>query len=114
MPDPGELRKRFAIESEVRTDMGGGGSALSWRRIAQGPSEVWGKMTPARGGEQLQAMALEANTIFYIEIRWHRYVTEQHRLRDMSNGDIFNIRNAVDPDGRKQWTRIMAERGVAT
>jgi SPP1 family predicted phage head-tail adaptor len=110
MPDPGALRDRITIEREVSTDMGGGGSEVGWSQLAQ----VWAQILPARGGEQLQAAALGATTLYYITIRWRSDVTEQQRIR-LASGDLLNIRNSVDPDGgQREWLRITAEKGVAT
>lgn len=109
MPDPGDLRERVTIQREVSVDHGGGGSEISWSDLVA----VWAQVLPVRGGEQIQAMALEAQTLFNVTIRWRSDVTEQQRLRRAS-GAVLNIRNVVDPDGRRQWLRLTAEKGVAT
>jgi SPP1 family predicted phage head-tail adaptor len=109
MPDPGALRELITIQGEVRTPDGGGGVDLSWSSRCR----VWAEVLPARGGEQLEAAALGATTLFYVTIRWRSDVTEKDRIV-RADGDLLNIRNVVDPDARRQWTRITAERGVAT
>jgi SPP1 family predicted phage head-tail adaptor len=108
MPDPGALRELVTLQEEVLVDQGGGGNQVEWNSLATFEAEI----LPLAEVERLSAMRLGSETSFRIMVRYRTDVTPNRRL--VWNGDPLNVRSAVDPDGRRQWTKIVADLGVAT
>ena len=108
MPDPGQMREQVTVQSPTEVSQGGGGSSITWSDVAT----FWAEVRALRGREQIEALALEAATMYRITRRYTETITERQRLT--WKGRILNIRSVVDPDGRRQWTEILAETGVAT
>lgn len=104
----GMMRERVTIEQEVRSADGQGGFTKSWTVTAT----VWARVKPERGGEQLEAMRLEAQQMYRVTIRGGVTVTPKYRLG--WNGLKLNIRSVTNPDEKGRFLEILAEEGVRT
>lgn len=99
----GELRTRLTLEAPSRTADGGGGAAVTWTTVC----ELWARVRPVSGGESF-ALDRTAGTVGHeIVIRHRGGITPQMRFR--SDTRVFDIRAAFDPDGRRRWTRCLAQ-----
>jgi len=99
----GELRTRLTLEAPSRTGDGGGGAAVTWTNIC----ELWARVRPLSGGESF-ALDRTAGTVGHeIVVRHRDGITPQMRFR--SGTRVFDIRAVFDPDGRRRWTRCLAE-----
>lgn len=99
----GELRTRLTLEAPFRTADGGGGAAVTWTTVC----ELWARVRPVSGGESF-ALDRTAGTVGHeIVIRHRGGITPQMRFR--SGTRVFDIRAAFDPDGRRRWTRCLAQ-----
>lgn len=107
LPTIGELRHRIAIEQAVAVNDGGGGRDVSWSPLA----EVWAAMRWSDGGERIQAEAVAGRSIGEIWIRHRMDVNPAHRF--VLGTRVFDIKAAVDPDGRKRWLRCLVEERAA-
>ena len=107
----GRLRERVRIERETRTPDGGGGFTVSWLTVAV----RWAAVEPLKGLERLQAMQLEASTLYRVTLRNEGpAITGANRLIWITGGDVaLNIREAP-VTGRGELFRVLiAEAGVA-
>jgi SPP1 family predicted phage head-tail adaptor len=107
----GGLRRRLTLQEEGRVADGGGGFTLVWQNVAANPT-VWGRIVPLSGREVLQAGQLQTPVSHRILIRYRPDVTGAMRL--VLGTRVFNIRAAVNVDGRDRWLELMCEEGVAT
>lgn len=99
----GELRTRLTLEAPSRTGDGGGGAAVTWTNIC----ELWARVRPFSGSESF-ALDRTAGTVGHeIVVRHRDGITPQMRFR--SGTRVFDIRAVFDPDGRRRWTRCLAE-----
>lgn len=99
----GALRTRLTLEAPSRTGDGGGGAAVTWTSIC----ELWARVRPFSGGESF-ALDRTAGTVGHeIVVRHRDGITPQMRFR--SGTRVFDIRAVFDPDGRRRWTRCLAE-----
>ncbi len=99
----GDLRTRLTLETASRAADGGGGATVTWSTVAT----VWAAVTPS-GGAESYALDRVAGTVSHdIVIRYRGDVTPAMRFR--SGERVFDIRAAFDPDGRRRWTKCLAE-----
>ncbi|CCM76262.1 phage head closure protein [Rhizobium mesoamericanum] len=109
----GELRHKIDLQVRSLVDDGYG------NEIA-GPFEtqatVRAKFHFLRGGEEVFAGRLAGKQPAIITVRQNaatRALTPSWRIVT-SDGAEWNIRSIADPDGRRAWLEILAEKGVAT
>lgn len=102
----GKLRHRLRIESETEARDAVGGVTRSWSTVAT----VWGEVRSPRGAEELRVHTVQEVGVRVIEIRYRSDVTTHHRLVHVEAGAdaaIYNVKSAVDPDGRRR--RLLIE-----
>ncbi|PLU37995.1 hypothetical protein BMJ27_07485 [Sinorhizobium medicae] len=109
----GELRHKIELQVRTLVDDGYG------NEIA-GPFEtqatVHAKFHYLRGGEEVFAGRLAGKQPAIVTVRQNaatRALTPSWRIVT-SDGEEWNIRSITDPDGRRAWLEILAEKGVAT
>ncbi|WP_322884120.1 phage head closure protein [Sinorhizobium medicae] len=109
----GELRHKIELQVRTLVDDGYG------NEIA-GPFEtqatVHAKFHYLRGGEEVMAGRLAGKQPAIVTVRSSvatRALTTSWRILT-TDGEAWNIRSITDPDGRRAWLEILAEKGVAT
>ncbi|MCM5691431.1 phage head closure protein [Sinorhizobium meliloti] len=107
-----ELRQKIELQVRTLVDDGYG------NEIA-GPFEtqatVHAKFHFLRGGEEVMQGRLAGKQPAIVTVRSSvatRTLTTSWRI--LHNGEAWNIRSITDPDGRRAWLEILAEKGVAT
>lgn len=95
--DPGALNHRISIESIVETSDGCGGVAVSWAPVA----EVWASIRPLRQRVFEQALQQEEEQTHKITLRFRDDVSSGWRFA--SDGRIFEVISATDPDERQRY-----------
>jgi SPP1 family predicted phage head-tail adaptor len=68
------------------------------------------------GGEQVMASRLSGTQPATIRVRYSsqtKLVTSDWKAVNARNGDIWNIRSVANPDQKKMYLDILAEKGVA-
>jgi SPP1 family predicted phage head-tail adaptor len=99
----GDLRTRLTLEAPSRTSDGAGGSGIAWESV----SDVWARVTPLTGNEDLSLDRVAGTLRHEIVIRYRAGVTLEMRFRDGSR--VYDIRAAFDPDARRHWLKCIAE-----
>ena len=107
MSGAGDLRERVTIETATRTGDGAGGEVVSWTALAT----VWANVQSLSGTEVTEAERAEARGQYNVTIRFRDDVTAAMRLQ--WRGEVLNIRNVRDGDGRRRRLIMRAEGGVA-
>jgi SPP1 family predicted phage head-tail adaptor len=102
-PTIGDLSHRLRLEAVVRSADEGGGAIEAWSLIA----EVWAEVRAVRGYETFVAHGLSGRVTHEVWIRYRDDVGPN--LRFIAQGRIFDIRAALDPDGRRTWLRCLCE-----
>lgn len=109
----GELRHKIDLQVRSLVDDGYG------NQIA-GPYETQAtaraKFHFLRGGEEVMQGRLAGKQPAIITIKQNaatRALTTEWRILTR-DGEAWNIRAITDPDGRRAWHEILAEKGVAT
>ncbi|WP_192798929.1 head-tail adaptor protein [Brucella anthropi] len=105
----GQLFHSVAFDKPARRPDGQGGFS-GWDEIAT----VRANIRNLRGGETVQAARLQGRQPVVVTVRnagVTRMITTDCRMRDLRNGDIYNIRAIVVVESR-QFIEITAESGV--
>jgi len=109
----GELRYR--MDAQVRSQVDDGyGNTQAGPFATQGSFSA--KIQFLRGGETVMADRLTGKQPAIITIRssaFTRSLDTAWRLVD-SSGNAWNIRAITDPNGKRAWLEILAEKGVVT
>jgi len=100
----GRLSHRLTLETPVRTPDGGGGWALAWEAVA----EMWAAVEMSTGGERVEGGRLSGTVKARITIRYRDDVTPAMRFRN--GGQVYEILNALDMDGRRRYLACDCER----
>lgn len=99
----GELRARLVLEAPARAADDGGGSVVTWEQVAL----LWAKVSARGGTESFTHDRVAGSASHEIIMRYRSDVTPEMRLREGTR--IFDVRAAMDLDGRRQWLRCLAE-----
>ncbi len=99
----GELRTKLVLEAPSRASDGGGGADVTWQTVAT----VWAALRPLGGAESFALDRVAGRASHEITLRHRTDVTLEMRFRDGAR--VYDIRSAVDPDGRRHWLRCVAE-----
>lgn len=102
----GELRERVELQKVESVADGAGGSTRQWVTVKR----LSARVLPLNGSEQVVTDGLQPVQGFEIIARHQPAVGIDNRL--VWRGQALNIRSAVDPTGKRAWTRIIAEAGV--
>ena len=110
----GDLRERIGFFELVDLDDGYGNMSPGF---ADKPTfVVSAKVVAKLGGETVQAARLAGRHYNNVTVRAStatRSVTTAWRAKDMRSGVIYNIRDIIDPDQKRQWIEMLCEQGVA-
>lgn len=112
----GELRERVRFERRKQTgDDGYGNVQYAWLKVA-GP--MGARIEPGGGNaESVLADQLAAIGTYKITVHWSNETSgldEGDRVIDERSGAIFNIRSVTNPDERRRFLSVIADRGAAT
>lgn len=110
---PGELRTKIALQVRGEGDDGYGNTVTG---PFETQAEVWAKFQYLRGGEEVMAGRLSGKQPAIITVRQNtatRAVTTSWRILT-KDGEAWNIRAITDPENKRAWFEILAEKGVAT
>jgi len=100
---PGALRHRLTLEEVQRASDGAGGFTTSWTGIA----DLWAEMTPAGGGEGVEAGRLAGKRAYTIVLRYREGVRPAMRFR--LGARVFEILTAIDAGERHRWLHCLCE-----
>ena len=109
----GELRNK--IELQVRS-VGDDGYGNEITGPFETQATAWAKFRFLRGGEEVMAGRLAGKQPAIITVRQNaatRALTTHWRIVG-KDGEEWNIRAITDPDGKRAWLEILAEKGVVT
>ena len=107
----GRLRKRVRFQRASPSPDIGGGFAVTWGDDL----EVWADFRPQRGSEVLEAGRIAEQVSGVLQLRYSE--TAASILpgdRVLIDDEAYNIRSAIDPDGRRIRLEVVVEKGVAT
>lgn len=105
---PGELDQRIDIKREVLVSDGLGGQDERLENIATCISAHSRNLS---GSESERFDKLNATSLNMFVVRYRNDLREDDRI--FWNGESYNIRHIPSNGGRKLYTEIIAERGVA-
>lgn len=108
----GALRELLAFDERAATSDGYGNSLGEFAEVFRCAARV----RPRLGGEQVMAARLGGVQPVTITVRYDSRtaaVTPDWRARDVRSGVVYNIRSVVNPDERRRWIDMIAEKGVA-
>ena len=103
----GMLREPIEIQSQVRTDIGGGATDITYTNRA----DVRGHFKPMSGNERLYAERLDATTRNRLVIRYRTDLTESDRVIVRSRS--YQIRSIINMEFRDKFLEIDLDGGVA-
>lgn len=102
----GALRRRVTLEAATRASDGAGGATVTWGPVA----ELWAYVRTVTGGEFSASDALSGRVTHEIWIRYRGDVGPDKRFS--LGARVFDIRAAVDRDGRTRWLECQCEETV--
>lgn len=105
---PGELDQRINIKREILTDDGLGGQDIRLENIATCISAHSRNLS---GKESERYDKLNATSLNMFVVRYRNDLREDDRIE--WEGSSYNIRHIPSNGGRKLYTEIIAETGVA-
>ena len=105
---PGELDQRIDIKREILTDDGLGGQDMRLENIATCISAHSRNLS---GKESERYDKLNATSLNMFVVRYRNDLREDDRIE--WGGNSYNIRHIPSNGGRKLYTEIIAETGVA-
>lgn len=100
----GALRHRVELQTPTATPGTGGGAVVQWQTVAS----LWASVAAVGGREDVHAAAPRGRASFDITIRHRADVGSESRF--VHGGEIFDVRSALDPDGRRRWLVCRCER----
>ena len=104
----GMLREPIEIQSQVRTDIGGGATDITYTNRVN----LRGYFKPISGNERLYAERLDATTRNRLVIRYRSDLTESDRV--IIRGRAYQIRSIINIEFRNKFLEIDLDGGVAT
>ena len=115
MHTSGQLKDRVTFQKRGMVDDGYGNEV-------SGPWEdqftVAANIRPARGREEVLAQRLQGVRPVEIEVRWSSQTVliqpERRAVNARKPGEIFNIHDICDPDGKRAWNILTCTLGAPT
>jgi len=107
----GDLYYRVAFDKRVEVEDGAGNTVGDW----QEQFSCRAAYRHLRGGESVMAGRLQGKHTQVIIVRASsltRSVSTDWRVRDVRNGEVFNIRDITHETDRR-WVSMLCEKGVA-
>lgn len=105
MIQAGNLSKRVTLVHLERYDNGSGGSRTIWRD----GETVWAEILPIRGGERLQADAVESEVTHRVRVRKSAAPTLKAEDRLRIGARVFHVQSLYDYGERGEFLEIQAE-----
>jgi len=104
----GMLREPIEVQEQVKTDIGGGATEISWAT----KFTTQAHMKPLSGNERLYAERLDAVTRNRLVMRYNSSLTESDRvvIRNMA----YQIRFINNVEFRNRWLEVDLDGGQAT
>lgn len=98
--DAGTLDKRVTIQSQSRSDDGGGGATITWPDVGL----WWVSISTTGGREFARAQQVQPELTHEIRGRYRTDVTSTHRLFYVSNNvrRAFAIHAVINPEERNE------------
>lgn len=109
----GDLRDRVSFGS-LQPAGGEGGNFRAGPYIPE--FTVWANIRPVNAGEEVMAGRVSGTRTILVTVRSlrrTRAITAEMCCRDERTQEAFDIVEAKDPDGRRQWVEILARSGTA-
>lgn len=114
----GSMRYRLQIQSMTRTSDDGGGSSISWVKVA----DVFADIQPQNSAESVfgRENQMREVTQHKIIIRYRKDVTAKNRIVQTYKKDgvattrTFNIRGVVNVENRFKFLELLCDEGVPT
>ena len=103
---PGMLRTPFELRRQLKSDIGGGATALTYQRYAAGRC----KFVPLSGGERLYAERIDATTRNRAVIRYRADIADSDQF--VAAGRVYNIRFINNLEMRNRWLELDLDGGV--
>jgi SPP1 family predicted phage head-tail adaptor len=100
----GKLRYPVSIERPVQIKQPGGGLVTTWVEV----SREWVDIEGISGSEFVAALALQAQTIYRIKMRYREDLVTTWRIRE--GVKIYEI-TAILPDSRRRRFELMCKVG---
>ena len=103
----GSLRHTVAIQTEVSTPDGMGGSTLTWQNVdgmGSVPAGIW----PLSSKERLDAMKLELEITNKIRIRYRPDITTKNRVILVAKSKIYNLISQINYDEKDLTVDFLA------
>jgi SPP1 family predicted phage head-tail adaptor len=107
----GELRERLTFSRRAVTSDGYGNTEGDWEE----QFTVWGRVRPRLGGEEVMAARLSGRSVATITLRYSEQtalIDSDWRAVNANSGEVWNIRSAINPDERRRYIELLAEKGV--
>ena len=95
-----DLRHRLALERPELTPDSGGGTTVTWVKLA----DIWASITPLRMIEQVSGHQIGARLTHKIIIRYRDGVLPEMRLN--SGSRIFEIISVLNEKERNHWLHL--------
>lgn len=99
----GRLRHRVVLQRPVRSSGEGGTATISWENFGT----AYAAIEAVSGSEMERSDGLSAKTAHRLTLRYRAGIVPDARI--VSDGRIFEIRAALDIDGRKRWIQCLCE-----
>jgi SPP1 family predicted phage head-tail adaptor len=114
----GQLRNRIRFERRGTPVSDSAGNQVSaWETAFERWVSLKGVPATGASPETVVQGRLTGQAFFTIIVR-HDYQTEtltaDDRAVNLADGQVYNIRSAIDLDGDRRWITIDAQKGVAT
>ncbi len=106
MAQAGRFRHRITIQEKTHTQNELGEPMVTWHHVVT----VWAERKTLRGREFMSSATETAAYINVYVIRYRPGIHEQMRLID--GEQILDIRQVLDPDGRRRLLEVRATRVV--
>lgn len=107
----GALDQRITFQTYTFTPDGGGGQTRALGNVASTPT-VWAGVKAVRGSEVYREDRTAAIGSYLFTVRYRDDINEGDVV--IWRSETYNIRNVKRSSGRKLYSVIEAERGVAT
>lgn len=104
----GDLRHRAELQKKEQTSDGAGGWTTTWVK----DRDLWCRIRPISGSQQLENMRAETTVSHEIYARYATDLTKNKRI--VYRGRAFLIEAAWTPEERREFIHMVATEGAAT
>ena len=110
-PSAGKLRASLRFERQGAVTNVGGVVSGGWSSPTVLIQSARAHVDPLRGGEAVIAGRLQGHSVYSIWVRFTpttQTITNGDRAVNTRTGEIYNLAQPIDPDGKRQWLLIQA------